>query len=258
MKNKIILLALFIFIIGCVNNELTKAPDPEHEVEEKMTNEVPVIEENDYEDSVPTGLSIPFDINDINPLEGEVNPLGIVRFSKDQSDVGHPGIDIPLKQGSSVYAVDDGRVVLIDSASDPWNGMKVFQLLKETGKGTGWAYNYEHIKLAEGVEVGSELKKGDLVGTKAAPDGFTAHFQLSKVFNDFKYTSDAQCWPDFLISDEKTRLDSWWEEYSSTQHLINSWDTTFEEDKYPFRGLLDVSRYPSGPQLCYSLGTDVR
>lgn len=30
------------------------------------------------------------------------------------------------------------------------------------------------------------------------------------------------------------------------------------EGKHPFRGLLDKTKHPDGPQFCYPIGTDVR
>jgi hypothetical protein len=297
MQNKFLWFILLILIVGCTipqeqaeekdsgvvvakepleNNEIDEIIEPDvAKVEKTSSNtEIHVEEEivinkaqnkifnpnyeNNEKSKVPLNLSLPFNINDVHQTKGVVNPLGVVRFSQDQLNLGHPGIDIPLKQGSEIYAVADGDIVLIDIAGDPWGGMKVFQLLQQTGTGSGWAFIYEHIKLAKGVTVGTKLKKGTLVGEKIAPDGFTVHLQFSKVFNDFKYTSDATCWPNFLNKAEKDQLNFWWEGYSKNRLLINSWTTNSEEGKYPFKGLLDKSKFPNGPQLCYPLGTDVR
>jgi len=253
------------------NSNIERSPSIKEEIESEVISDENV--DSEHEDSqdviiekpgspidaeIPTDLSLPFDIKDVDLKNGAVNPLGVVRFDKDQKDIGHSGIDIPLKERSRVYAVADGKVVLIKSASDPWGGMGVYQLIKQTGPGTGWAFLYEHIEIAEGIKEETELKKGELVGYKIAPDGFTAHLQLSEIFNDFKYTREIQCWPDFLNSIDKAKMDNWWDEYSNSNILINSWNTNSEGGKYPFRGLLDESKYPDGPQLCYALGTDVR
>jgi hypothetical protein len=207
---------------------------------------------------IPSDISMPFRIEDIHPSRGDVNPLGVVRFAKDQGNIGHNGIDIPLNQDAPIYAVADGRVVRIVSAGDPWGGMGLYQILRDDGNGEGYAFIYEHIEIAEGVEVGTELKRGDIVGTKIAPAGFTLHLQYSKVFNNFEYTDKMECWPEFLSNGEKAILDSWWEDYRKSDRLISAWDSVFEEGAYPFRGLLDESKYPEGPQFCYPFGTDVR
>jgi len=77
-------------------------------------------------------FALPFKIKDIDELNGEINPFSIVRFSKDQADVGHPGIDIPLTKGASVFAVADGEIVIIETAGDPWGGQKIVQLIQKT------------------------------------------------------------------------------------------------------------------------------
>jgi murein DD-endopeptidase MepM/ murein hydrolase activator NlpD len=261
----VVVLIVLLLLVACSPEEV---PEPEIPTLQPEVEEILRIEPKEtliYEEvvhiepentGVPTNLSLPFKIEDVDLLHGEVNPLGVVRFDKDQGDIGHPGIDIPLKQGSSIFAVANGPVVLITSAGDPWNGMAVSQLLKKTGDGTGWVFTYEHIELAEGIIEGTELKRGDLVGTKKAPEGFTLHLQLSKFFDGFKYSRDPQCWPNLLNNSKE--INSWWETYSASQHLRDSWATTIEEGKYGFKGLLETSQYPNGPQLCYALGTDVR
>lgn len=207
---------------------------------------------------VPSDLSLPFNISDIDGENGEINPIGVVRFSKDEGDVGHSGIDVPLFENSPIYAVSNGKIVVIQEAGDPWGGMGVIQLLKGTVDGEGWGFVYEHINLGDGLLEGDEVKRGEVIGSKAAPAGFTAHFQLSRLFNNYRFLSDIQCWPDFLSGNDNKNLLLWWDEYSKGQQLVNSWRTTKEDGKYPFRELLEVALYPDGPQMCYELGTDVR
>jgi len=203
-------------------------------------------------------LSLPFNIDDIDEQRGEVNPLGVVRFSKDQPEYGHSGVDIPLKQGAPIYAVANGPIVLVKSAGDPWGGQGVFQLLKSTANGEGWAFIYEHISPAAGMKSGSEIEAGDLLGTKTPPVGFTAHFQLSYVFNNYEFTRGMECWIDDLNKISSNKLMTWWNKYRVSSNLIDSWRTNNEEGRLPFRGLLDTTRFPDGPQLCYPPGTDVR
>jgi len=145
------------------------------------------------EEGIPSGLSLPFKISDIDALNGEINPIGVVRFSADQGASGHSGLDVPLYQGVDILAVADGEIVFLGSAGDPWGGKRIFHLLRGTTRGEGWAYIYEHVILKPGLEVGSIVKRGEVIATKAAPTGFTAHLQLSYLFNDYQFIRDIQC-----------------------------------------------------------------
>lgn len=203
-------------------------------------------------------LKLPFNISDIDNTHAEINPLGVVRFSKDLEEVGHSGIDVPMKQKSNIYAVADGEIVLIESTGDDWGGMKIFQLLKKDKEGEGVGFIYDHVTPATNLKVGSKVTSGQVIAYKTAPRDFTAHFQLSRLFNNYKYIDNILCWPDYLDKEEKTKLYGWWDEYKKTDVLVSSWRENIEEGKYPFRELLDASKYPNGPQLCYPLGTDVR
>lgn len=211
-------------------------------------------------DSTPsfTSLYLPFNLDDINLTQGDLNPLGVVRFDQDQSDYGHSGIDIPLAQGSNIFASTNGQIVLLGTAGDPWGGMKIGHLIEPTNDGEGWIFIYEHVTPLESLSIGDNVSQGDLIATKTAPNNFTAHFQLSYHFNEYEYSKNIQCWPDYLQVDEKSKLDAWWSTYSQSNSFHGDWSTNVEDGKYPFRGLLDRQIYPNGPQYCYSLGTDVR
>lgn len=222
--------------------------------EKRAGSQVP----NPTNNSSGIDLILPFNISDIDEQNGEVNPLGVVRFNKDQAEYGHSGIDIPLKQGAPIYAVADGPIVLVKPAGDPWGGQGMFQLLQATASGEGLAFIYEHITPAAGVKNGSEVKAGDLIGTKTAPAGFTAHFQLSNTFNNYEFIKGMECWVDNLNKSSSSQFLTWWNQYRASSKLVNSWRTNEEEGKFPFRGLLDATWFPDGPKLCYSLGTDVR
>lgn len=249
MKKELILLALAVLALLFVVPRFVHAPvDHTQGPEEAKLTDLDLF----------NNLELPFNISDINDLMGEINPIGVVRFSLDESGTGHSGLDVPLKFGAPIKAVADGKIVLTGEAGDSWGGKKAFQLLKPTRSGEGWAFLYEHIKLADDLKVGKEYKTGDIIGTKAAPDGYTAHFQLSYNFSDYEYIRDVQCWVDMLSEDSFSKLNQWWEKYQKSPHLLGSWRTTFEEGKFPFKGLLDKIAYPDGPQLCYDLGTDVR
>ncbi len=206
----------------------------------------------------PAGLYLPFNISDINEQQGVVNPLGVVRFSQDQPEYGHSGIDIPLNQGAPITAVSSGTIVAIKSSGDQWGGQDIVQLLTPTSPGEGWAYLYEHVIPSPSLKVGDEVKTGDIIATKAAPPSFTAHFQLSYVFNNYEFNQGMECWVELLKPTSKEQLLTWWEKYSSTTTFTESWRLNTEESKAPFRNLLDKNKFPEGPKLCYPPGTDVR
>lgn len=231
-----------------VREPLVQEADPSHNVSQ----------DSFQSPQVPFDLSLPFKIEDIDELNGEINPIGVVRFSLDEPSVGHSGLDVPLLEGAEVFAVDDGEIVLLGSAGDPWGGQKIFQLLEKTNTGEGWGFIYEHVTPRFGLRVGEFVKRNEFIATKTAPAGFTAHLQLSYLFNQYQYIRDVQCWVNNLQAEERISLNSWWDKYKDSNHLVSSWSSTFEEGKYPFRGLLDAIAYPGGPQLCYPLGTDVR
>lgn len=203
-------------------------------------------------------LLLPFKISDLDNIHAELNPLGVVRFSRDEESIGHSGIDFPMYQGAKIYAVADGEIVLIEPTGDDWGGMKIFELLKKTGEGEGIGFVYDHVTPARGLKVGDKVTSGQIIASKTPPKDFTSHFQLSRLFNNYKYVDNIMCWPDYLTTEEKAKLDSWWNVYRKSDILINAWTENVEEGKYPFRGLLDKKKFPSGLQLCYPLGTDVR
>ncbi len=157
MAPLLFIIIIVVFALGAVgymflNNSDNPLPQQFNEQSSQSTNSA----------NLPLGLSLPFSPNDINEENGIVNPLGVIRSSKDAPagpyPGGHPGIDLPLFEGAEVFAVADGEVVNIVSANDPWGGMGIIHLLERTGEGEGWAYLYEHI--TPKVKVGDKLKRG--------------------------------------------------------------------------------------------------
>lgn len=190
--------------------------------------------------SVPDNLSLPFDVADISFDSGIVNPLGVIRGEQD-NEQGHGGIDFPLYKDSNILAVADGEVVRIKFASDPWGGMGIYQLLESSEDGEGWAFLYEHVTPV--VEIGSKIKQGDIIATKTPPNDFTAHFQLTFLFNNFEFTRDSQCWPELLGTAEKNDLDNFWDKYKNIDRVVGAWGH--------IEGFNEV-------QLCYPMNTDAR
>lgn len=206
----------------------------------------------------PTGLGLAFDSFDISFDRGVVNPFGVVRSKLDQSDIGHPGIDFPLERNTQILAILPGEIVDIHDAGDDFGGESIVQLVSPNGDGEGWVFIYEHVNPIFDIEIGSTVRKGQVIAQKNSRSDFTAHFQLSYAFDDYQYYEQNTCWIDNLDSQAKSEIESFWETYLGTTPLEDKWKDLVQDGEYPFRGLLSVSDFPEGPQLCYPPGTDVR
>ncbi len=89
----------------------------------------------------------------------------------------HPGLDIAADRGSPVYATADGAVVLASTFSDYGNLIRI-------DHGFGLESRYGHLSKFE-VEVGSTVKRGDLIGRVGATGRATApHLHYEVRVND--------------------------------------------------------------------------
>ena len=203
-------------------------------------------------------------VNPVDPLVisliGVINPFGIVRFSLDLPSLGHSGIDLPAPTGASIRAVADGRIVKVTPETDGLPGDDVWVLLAEgAASGTGWIFRYEHVTLAAGLGVGAEVRQGEVFASNAQNPRFTNHYELAWAFNDFEFTSHQTCWVTQLGGAARARLETHFDNVlRADPRFISAWTTVTNEGHLPFRALLDPARFPDGPQLCYSPGTDVR
>lgn len=208
---------------------------------------------------VPTGLALPFAVTQIRARDFDVHPFGVVRFSGDQPEYGHSGIDIPLGPDAAIFAVSDGKILDAYPADDDRPGQYVaLQIGAVTQPGEAWVFLYEHILLAPEFAVGAPVHRGERIGTTAIPTNYNNHLQLSYAFNGFTYFRDHTCWIEQLASDGATDLTVWFDGLKTTPALQDQWQTYAREGQYELRGLLDTKRFPDGPQLCYPPGTDVR
>ena len=97
---------------------------------------------------------------DILSDQSAINPFGVVRWSLDQGELGHSGIDLDLPAGAEILAVGDGVVVTLSAATDQRPGDLIILLLDSstgTSEGEGWAFLYEHVLPAEGVQPGARV-----------------------------------------------------------------------------------------------------
>ena len=92
----------------------------------------------------------------------------------------HTGLDMAAEAGTEVLACVDGTVESI-TLGDLLDGNKIV-----LSHADGVRTSYYFIDVAEGLEVGDEVKRGDVIGTVAEPtgseykDGAHLHFEVSK------------------------------------------------------------------------------
>ncbi len=210
-------------------------------------------------ESPPSGLALPFAIEQIRAGDTSVNPFGLVRFSLDRPEYGHSGIDIPLGRGAVIFAVADGQIVKAQPADDGRPGQYVtLRITKPQRAGEAWIFVYEHVILDPGLTTGSLVKRGRRLGLTALETSYNNHFQLSYAFHAFDYMRNHTCWVDRLTPDTARSLRTWFSGLSAQKAFRDVWQTSTREGKHEFRALLDTRLFPGGPQLCYPPGTDAR
>ncbi len=209
--------------------------------------------------SVPTGLSMPFRVDDIN-LRGIINPFGIVRSSLDRGAVGHPGMDIPMNTGAPIFAVGGGTIVSVRPSIDSRPGSLVKLLLAaDSTPGEGWTFLYEHVTLIGGLGEGSLVTRGQQIATNTMDPSFGNHLELSHSFNNYEFVDNQTCWVDQLDGAARSDFDNRFNPPLRThQRFIDAWTTVTFVGGLRFRDLLTTTRYPDGARQCYPRGTDVR
>lgn len=207
--------------------------------------------------TAPTNLFLPIFVQDINVTEQLLSPYGIIRKSGD-GGIGHGGIDFPLERGSPIYAVADGTIIK-NNMEDPGGG-KTVDILITPGKfqGEGWIFKYDHVALEPGLAVGSSVQKGQKIATNAFTQRGNNHIGLEYHIKNFTIAREKICWVDFLELTARQQLEDKFNQIKNTQTFIQSWQTANEESYYQYKSLLDTTKYPDGPQLCYPLGLDAR
>ena len=210
---------------------------------------------------VPQGLALPVNLADITVARQTLTPFGLYRHSKDREGLGHGGIDLPMVASAPFYAMAAGTIVS-DTPSVDFRPGRVIVMRITSGDraGEGWVLIYEHITLAPGLRVGSDLRRGQLLGNNAMDPGVSNnHVELAYAFNNLEFWRLKTCWPDQLADADRTFLSVRFNDTIRTNEaFIASWRTAADEGFYPYRALLDAARFPEGAQLCYPVGTDVR
>lgn len=205
----------------------------------------------------PLNLVLPLAVADIEEAETVLSPYGIIRKSGD-GGIGHGGIDFPLRKGSPLYAVAGGTIIK-NNLEDPGGG-KTVDILIMPGKlqGEGWIFKYDHVNLTPGLKVGDNVEKGQQIGTNAFVERGNNHIGLEYHIRNFTIAREKICWVDRLEVTARQQLEDAFDRVKKTPAFLQFWQTANEEGRYQYRGLLDETKYPNGPQLCYTLGTDAR
>ncbi|MDO8408287.1 MAG: peptidoglycan DD-metalloendopeptidase family protein [bacterium] len=205
----------------------------------------------------PTNLALPIIVEDIDTIQGLLSPYGIIRKSGD-GGIGHGGIDFPLIYRSPIYAVASGTIIK-NNVEDSGGG-KTVDVLIVPGEfqGEGWIFTYDHLALEPGLAVGSTVQKGQKIGINAFEQRGNNHIGLEYHVESFSIARTKICWVDLLEPTARQQLEDEFNKIKNTQTFLESWQTANAESYYQYKGLLDNTKYPDGPQLCYPLGTDAR
>jgi len=205
----------------------------------------------------PTNLALPITVGDVDTIQGLLSPYGIIRKSGD-GGIGHGGIDFPLVSGSPIYAVANGTI--IKNNVEDGGGGKTVDVLIVSGKfqGEGWIFKYDHLALEPGLAVGNTVQKGQKIGINAFEQRGNNHIGLEYHVENFTIARTKICWVDLLEPTARQQLEDEFNQIKNTKMFLESWQTANAESYYQYKGLLDKTKYPDGPQLCYPLGTDAR
>ncbi|QQG39661.1 MAG: peptidoglycan DD-metalloendopeptidase family protein [Candidatus Aenigmatarchaeota archaeon] len=241
MDRQYVLFVVLLFVSGCVAGE-------------RQGETSDYIAAGGNAQKVPTGLALPFDVEDLHAGE-MISPFGVIRGSKD-GGIGHGGIDFTIHKGDPIYAVADGEIIY-NEKEDGQGGTVVDILIAPVADGEGWIFKYEHIELLGELDVGSSVKKGEKIGESAIMFG-NNHLGLEYAFNDYAFYKDAACWVSLVEPGAQRALEDKFEELRADPAFVKLWETSESEGYYEYKGLLDEAEYPNGPRLCYELGTDAR
>lgn len=205
----------------------------------------------------PTNLVLPFALKDIQKAGGLISPYGPVRHSRD-TEIGHGGIDFPLEPGAPIYTAVDGTIRKSEKEDNRGGSTVDVLILPDGFLGEGWIFKYEHITLWPGLTIGSKVQKGQKIGINALQQKENNHIGLEYHIKNFTVARTKTCWVDLLGPTARQQLEDEFNQIKKTQAFLESWQTANEEGYYQYKGLLDKTKYPDGPQLCYRLGIDAR
>ena len=111
---------------------------------------------------------------------------------------------------------------------------------------------YEHVNVSGGLRVGSQVSRGQVIGTGATSSAFTNHLELSDTFNGYRFHRDQTCWVPQLAAGDRARLESYFDSVLRTDsRFISAWQNVSREGQLPFSDLLNTEKYPEGDRICW-------
>src|SRR3989344_3940121 len=169
----------------------------------------------------PTNLALPIVVNDIDTINGLLSPYGIIRKSGD-GGIGHGGIDFPLVNGSPIYAVAEGTI--IKNYVEDVGGGKTVDVLIVPGEfqGEGWIFKYDHMALEAGLAVGSNVQKGQKIGTNAFEQRGNNHIGLEYHVENFTIARTKICWVDLLEPTARQQPENKFNQIKKKQKILET------------------------------------
>jgi len=129
------------------------------------------------------GLRYPFDGNFPTPTGFRQLRAGDDKVMGTDDDYYHGGLDIGIKKGTTIYAVDDGKVTTVTDGAEgvikPAGGTQVV-IFHPTGELAGLSTVYSHFS-SRNVDKGDDVKKGQIIGVSGKTgraDGEHLHFEI--------------------------------------------------------------------------------
>lgn len=173
--------AAVIFIVSSNEKQLDNTPTIEQPDEPSTPNvpDEPSEPTTPSEPNEPTVTVVVFDLPVQGTIIKEYVAASVVYNQTLNLYTGHKAIDFGAEEGANVYACYDGKV---DSITES----KLDGITITVDHGNGLKSHYNSIEVDESITVGSEVKKGDVLGYVSTnnrteyKDGAHLHFTVTE------------------------------------------------------------------------------
>lgn len=156
-------------------------------------------------------ISLPFKSSDDIHLDS-INPMGETdNHPKPDNPHGHPGVDFLWNKRVEVIAVADGKISRIQKHKGGPSGDKSYDIDIQTGI---YAHRYTELEsYREDLKIGSEVKKGELIGYPFHEINSDGSRELWSIHFEFDYDTvwyDRLCPLTYFDPDARARVDVLW------------------------------------------------
>ncbi|MEK7227636.1 MAG: M23 family metallopeptidase [Patescibacteria group bacterium] len=160
-------------------------------------------------------ISLPFDEKDDDLIF--INPMG-EKVMHPNAPHGHPGIDFGWHHPAPLIAVADGRVTKIKEHRSGGYGEteKIYDVEIVSGI---YAIRYTEIAPAANIKVGTEVKKGDVIGRGGEynqPGGLGLYYSTHWEFDYNNFWTDRLCPLTYFDRDSLSRINVIWKKVGTT------------------------------------------